>query len=89
MGKHWSTLSIEQLEPYPRSTKVLLNGQPIPGLRGVTVEWGTQSATIATLELMIDELHVSAEVMVQLRALMEAQQPETRPTVVAPLPGDE
>lgn len=86
----FSKLSVELYNPNPRHTKVLLNGEPVPGLRGVNVDWQIDKLTIATLTIALEELHVDTETMIQLRALMEAQQqPETRPTVVAPLPGDD
>lgn len=89
-----STLAIEFPHPekqrFSYGPKVLLNGEEVPGLREITVQWELNCLPVATLTIGLDKIDIDAEALLQIRALMQAQQQlETRPTVVAPLPGDE
>lgn len=71
----WSKLSVELHDANPYKAKILLNGIEVPGLRELTIDWAHDNATIATLTIGVEELHIDTVTMIQLRAIMEAHDP--------------
>lgn len=60
--------------PTGREMDVQLNGEPIPGLKEITLYIATEDVTEVSLTIEVDRVEVDAETMVALQALADAKE---------------
>lgn len=65
----FSKISITGNGGTPSGLQVLVNGQPMPGLRSLTLNLDVDKANTVTLDFFTDEIQVDAEALAVLEAI--------------------
>ncbi len=67
------SLSIEGGPPLGRNAVVKLDGREVPGLRGLHLSMASDEINVVTLIVAVDQVHVDAEVLAELHAIVDAK----------------